>query len=501
MKYVNPIIRGFNPDPSICRVGEDYYFVTSSFEYFPAIPIYHSKDLVNWKHIGNCINRSSQLSLEHATDSGGIWAPTIRYFNNTFYVTATLQNYGNFIVSTNDIYGDWSDPVWVHMKGIDPSIYFEDSKVYYCTNQSLIPNTEGITLAEIDITTGELLNEGKTIWCGIGGGFLEAPHIYHIGEWYYLLAAEGGTNFNHMVTIARSKSIWGEYNSCPDNPILTNRHDTSKEVQCSGHSDMIEDHNGNWWMIHLGIRLARRTMSHLGRETFLTPIHWEDEWPVVFNNRLARLNEEGPLWSQQENYFEWNPGFWNKKWEPNWLFLRKYKENSYKKGNGVLLLYPSTDMFNERSYPTFVGVRQLDFASQYVTSFSYNTEQLGDEAGLIMYLASNYHYRIGKRKIYNNDYIVVEKKAEDFEQTVYKEKIPDGKINIKLIADKEYYYFYYSIGESELKYICKASTRFLSCEIFGKCFTGTVIGIYALCETRTSAIARFDQFSCKRIIE
>ena len=153
MKFQNPIIKGFHPDPSICRVGEDYYLVHSSFEYFPGIPIFHSRDLVNWEQIGNCISRAEQMNLRYVGNSGGIWAPTIRYDRGIFYVTATLEQYCNFIVSTSDPRSEWSDPVWVPVGGIDPSLYFENGRAYYCTNQSIHPGKEEITLEEIDIHT------------------------------------------------------------------------------------------------------------------------------------------------------------------------------------------------------------------------------------------------------------------------------------------------------------------------------------------------------------
>lgn len=495
MQYHNPVLRGFYPDPSICRVEKDYYLVTSSFEYFPGIPIFHSRDLVNWRQIGNCINRPDQLSLENAKDSGGIWAPTIRYWKDTFYVTATLDHCGNFIVSTKDIQKGWSDPTWVPMGGIDPSLYFEGTKAYYCTNQSMHKGKEEISLAEIDITTGALKSDIKPIWSGTGSGFLEAPHIYHIGNWYYLMAAEGGTNFNHMVTISRSKNLWGEYEACPSNPILTNRHDTSKQVQCAGHGDLLEDHNGNWWMVHLGIRLSRRTMSHLGRETFLTPIKWQDEWPIVENNTMAKLENNGPLWEKQNNSSGWQADFNQTEWEPQWIFLRSPLESSYKRENGKLILSPTTIRFENQATPTFVGVRQPDFECHIETNYSFETEQIGDEAGLVIYLASNFYYCINKRRTAQGDFLIIEKVAEDFREIAYKEKIKAEKIHLSLCTDKEFYYFYYSINHQPLTFACKASTRFLSCEIVGKCFTGTILGIYAICHSSTKALAKFDNFS------
>ena len=229
MKYTNPIIRGFNPDPSICRVGEDYYLVTSSFEYFPGIPIYHSRDLVNWTQIGNCVSRPEQLPLEEAKSSGGVWAPTIRYSGGRFYITATFDGKGNFIISSDDPAHGWSDAVWTEFSGIDPSMFFENGKMYYCANDAGERNHlygyEGISLAEMNPDTGEIIGEIKRIWHGNGGGWLEAPHIYHIGDYYYIIAAEGGTGWGHNVIVGRSAGIWGPYENCPQNPILTNRND------------------------------------------------------------------------------------------------------------------------------------------------------------------------------------------------------------------------------------------------------------------------------------
>lgn len=311
MNYRNPVIRGFNPDPSICRVGNSYYLVTSSFEYFPGIPIYHSTDLLNWELIGHCITRETQLKMEGIKASGGIWAPTIRYYNGRFYVTATFSEHGNFIVYTDNPSSEWSDPIWTDMDGIDPSIFFENGKMYYCANDcgSRGGNGEGISLAEMNPETGKVIGEIKRIWTGTGGGFLEAPHIYHIGEWYYLLAAEGGSGFGHMTTAARSRNLFGEYEACPDNPILTNRHDTSKLVGCSGHSDLFKDTNGHWWIVHLATRKTSGTMSSIGRETFLTPVVWENEFPVVKNARKASLDVDAKINAVQQLRNKWIADF------------------------------------------------------------------------------------------------------------------------------------------------------------------------------------------------
>lgn len=499
MKYQNPVISGFNPDPSICRVGEDYYLVTSSFEYFPGLPIYHSRDLVNWKQINNCIQRPEEFPLSHVKDSGGVWAPTIRFYGGRFYVTATLEQYGNFIVSAREPAGEWSAPVWVPVGGIDPSLFFEEGKAYYCTNYSLHPGREEITLEEIEIQTGELLTEPEAIWSGIGGGFLEAPHIYHIGEWYYLLTAEGGTNYNHMITVARSRSIRGPYESCPFNPILTNVHDTSKEVQCAGHGDLFQDHNGNWWMIHLAIRLCRRTMTNLGRETFLTPVTWKEDWPVVAGGsfgepvvfRKAELNPEGPLWAAKQEKPEWKLDLTCQKWEPEIVHLRTPVVDNYIRKPEGLFIKPTTVKIESQSNPSVLLLRQRDFDCEMQTRFHFHTCREGDEAGIVVMLSSLFHYRMFLKRVEDRDYLMLEKCAEDMRQQVFCQEVrleDDTDIRMEVRADKEKYSFYFSVGDTPYEYAGSGSTRFLCVEIAGKCFTGTVMGLYTCCEQETEAV-------------
>ena len=201
--YLNPVIPGFNPDPSICRVGNDYYVVNSTFQFFPGVPIYHSTDMVNWEQIGNVLTRESQLPLNQASSWLGIYATTIRYHEGTFYmITTNVGNGGNFMVTATDPRGPWSEPIWLKQQGIDPSLYWEDGHCYMVSNPG-----DKIWLCEIDDKTGEQLTESVALWCGDGGRYPEAPHIYKKDGYYYLLISEGGTELAHSLTIARSKNI------------------------------------------------------------------------------------------------------------------------------------------------------------------------------------------------------------------------------------------------------------------------------------------------------
>lgn len=502
MQYQNPIIRGFSPDPSICRVGEDYYLVNSSFEYFPGIPIYHSRDLVNWTQIGNCISWENPLPLTGVPESGGVWAPTIRYHEGYFFVTAAVENYGNFIVSAPNPAGPWSEPCWIKIGGIDPSLFFEDGKAYYCTTDSMGEGREGIALGVVDPFTGQILEPFQVVWHGTGGGCLESPHIYHIGDWYYVLTAEGGTFFSHMITVGRSRRIGGPYEACPDNPILTNREDVSWQVLCTGHGDMVQDTNGNWWMVHLATRMARRTMSHLGRETFLTPFIWQEGWPVFAHNKKAQLLEEGPIARAPEKWKGWSDDFADDKWNINWRMIRNPHMECYERGEGVLVLHPVLGNFEELDSPAFACVRQQDFELKLEVKLHLEAQKEGDEAGICVYHTHAFHYRFGLRQREGKTKLFVEKKAEDFRQTVYEQEIQNIRnVHLVLTTDKLLYHFAMEMPNGSLQEIATASTRFLANEVVGRSFTGTMLGLYAAAKEDTRAAAEFREFAIENLGE
>lgn len=286
--YTNPVIPGFYPDPSVCRVGEDYYLVTSSFEYFPGVPIFHSRDLVHWRQLGHCLTRCSQLPLQKAGFSAGIYAPTLRYHQGRFYmVTTNVTAQQHLIVSAEDPAGEWSEPLWLTHGAIDPSLFFDDDGTVYFTSNG----DGGIVQSTLDLVSGQFTSPMRAIWAGTGGAYPEAPHLYKINGAYYLMIAEGGTEYGHMETIARSASPWGPFEPCPRNPILTHR-SLAHAIRCTGHADLVEDHLGNWWMVFLAVRPvdAYPPRYHLGRETFLAPVTWDtDGWPLVNGGKPVEL--------------------------------------------------------------------------------------------------------------------------------------------------------------------------------------------------------------------
>ena len=304
--FRNPILPGFYPDPSICRVGEDYYLINSTFEYFPGLPIFHSRDLVHWRQIGHVLTRPSQLNLDGIRPSGGLYAPTLRCHQGTFYVINTMidgkAERGNFIVTAPDITGPWSDPHWIDdAPGIDPSLLFDDDgRAWYVGNRHAPlaghPDHCEIWLQELDLQTFQLLGEKIVLWDGAlkMANWAEGPHIYKINGLYYLMIAEGGTAHEHSVTIARSAQITGPYEPNLRNPILTHRHlGLNFPIVGTGHADLVETQAGEWWLVCLAMRPYDGYFYNLGRETFLTPVQWEDGWPVV-NPGVGHVELESP---------------------------------------------------------------------------------------------------------------------------------------------------------------------------------------------------------------
>lgn len=291
----SPILPGFYPDPSICRVGKEYFLVNSTFEYFPGVPVFSSRDLLNWHQVGHVLDAENQLNVSSGIEgaSGGIYAPTIRFHDGRFWMTTTNMHdirKGHLIVSAEHASGPWSEPVYTPgLIGIDPDLAWDEQGDCYLTWSDVVRG--GISQARINPETGQVLSETREIWGGTGGAHVEGPHLYARNGWWYLLAAEGGTAAGHMITVARASTIDGPYIANPANPILTHR-STPHAVQAVGHGDLCELHDGSWAMVHLGTR-PRGSFPKWhtnGRETFLVGIDWVDDWPVAIQDRFTAQN-------------------------------------------------------------------------------------------------------------------------------------------------------------------------------------------------------------------
>lgn len=396
MKYTNPVVKGFYPDPSVCKANGKYYMVCSSFQYFPGVPLFESSDLVNWTQIGHVLTRKNQVMLEGIASSGGVFAPTIRFLDGRFYmVTTNNTTHENFYVFTDDIYGEWSDPILVDQGGIDPSLYFEDGHTYFISNGNDADGIPGVIQCEIDLTTGKKLTQSRTIWQGSGGRFLESPHMYRIHGAYYLMAAEGGTEYGHMITCARADSVWGPFASNPHNPVLTNRNKAPYIIQGIGHGDLVQDAYDNWHILSLGFRQQHIWMAYhnLGREVFLTPVHFEEDgWFYAGTDGTTDESYEikGDFVQKTKNEYT----FANTNPTINWCYLRHPEPANYEFSKEEYVLHGCEFTLDDTASPTFFGLRQRDF----VMEFSAEVTIDGGEAGLTVYMCENEHYDIAVRK-------------------------------------------------------------------------------------------------------
>ncbi|NMA74023.1 MAG: glycoside hydrolase family 43 protein [Bacteroidales bacterium] len=317
LKIKNPIIKGFNPDPSICRVDEDYYIAVSTFEWFPGVQIYHSKDLKNWKLISQPVNRIEQLNMIGNPDSGGVWAPQLSYSDGKFWLIYSdvkvvsgnnFKDVSNYLITSETIDGDWSDPIFLNSSGFDPSLFHDEDGKKYLLNMvwDFRPKKHafhGIIMQEYDVEKKQLVGKSEIIFKGTPLGLTEAPHMYKIGDYYYLLTAEGGTKYEHASIFARSENLWGPFELHPQTPFLTAWHEPLNPVQKSGHGSLVETHTGEWFFTHLMGRpihiegetmLGDRGYCPLGRETGIQRVEWKDDWPYIVDGPVPSLEIEGP---------------------------------------------------------------------------------------------------------------------------------------------------------------------------------------------------------------
>ena len=506
--FRNPILSGCYPDPSICRVDEDYYLVTSTFEYFPGLPIFHSRDLIHWRQLGHVLDRPSQLDLDDVRPSGGLYAPTIRYYNGTFYVINTLVDgktgQGNFIVTANQPQGPWSEPHWLDSDGIDPSLFFdEDGRCWYIGTHL---NEEGhykghteIFLQELDLESMRLVGEMTVLWDGAVKGVVwaEAPHIYKVKGYYYLLIAEGGTAHHHAVTIVRSKNVSGPYETYRGNPILTHRHlGLDYPIVGTGHADLVETQNGEWWAVLLAMRPYGGYYYNLGRETFLVPVRWEDEFPI-FSPGTGSVEFEYLVPNLPQHVRDATPAreeFNDTTFAHHWNFLRTPRDEFYSLSErpGFLRLKLRPQHLCEHSNPSFVGRRQqhIDFTAQ--TEFEF-TPQADECAGLVLIQNNDFHFRfIVMHEIENIIRLI--KRSHGKDETLATQSLPAGRYTLKVTAHEQDYNFYFSTNDQWQTLAENVDGRILSTPVAGG-FVGAYIAMYASSNGQSSTnYADFDWF-------
>ncbi|MNC12209.1 Beta-xylosidase [compost metagenome] len=500
--YSNPVLPGFYPDPSVTRAGEDYYLVCSSFEYFPGVPIFHSRDLIHWKQIGHVLDRISQLDIRGCASSDGIYAPTIRYHEGTFYmITTDVRGRGNFYVTAADPAGPWSDPVIVPYGGIDPSLMFdEDGKVYVTTQQGANYDSHVIQY-EIDIATGEALSEPVIIWTGDGGPWTEGPHLYKINGLYYIMAASGGTAKEHREIIGRSTSPYGPFERLAE-PILTHK-DIDHPVQYLGHADLIEGPDGGWWAVFLGVRLGENGYGVLGRETYLAPVHWTaDGWPVIDNNdgtvELEMSVPRPPCSTPEPVRYNGRHDFDDSILPYDLTFLRNPAAGSWslQERPGWLALKGQPGGLSDIGQVAFAGRRQQHVAAEWSTLLELGSQEEGIEAGLCARMNERAHYEIGLRQSGGQSVVFARLTVKGQAQLAAEVPVTGGRVFLKIAAEYNEYHLLYSLNGTEWTRLAAGSAYALSPQaVEGNGFTGVVIGLYAAGNGKTAeAAAYFDWF-------
>lgn len=502
--FRNPVIPGFFPDPSIVRVGRDFYLVNSSFEYYPGIPVFHSTDLVNWTLIGHVLTRTSQLDLSDRGSSRGIFAPTIRYHKGKFYVITTdVDGIGNFYVTAEHPAGPWSDPIRIPYGGIDPSLFFEDDGKVYVTVQQGADADSHIIQYEIDPETGRALTEPVVVFRGDGGPWVEGPHLYRIRGMYYLMTASGGTSRDHREIIGRSNRPYGPFELLT-HPILTHRGLPDHPIQYTGHADLVDDPDGNWWAVFLGVRLAQGRYSVLGRETFLAPVRWTaDGWPMIDNNEgvVSLRMESDKLWAPQRLRLSFTDEFAEKRLHLRWHFLRRVPEGRFRCGEGRgLELLGLAAALQDRKPSVFVSVRQTSHRVRVRTILHFAPVVEGEEAGVAARLSDEAFVRFGVRKADDGPALIVvscDQGRLSEQLHPYPHPYPSGgnsPVHLELTSDETWYTMRYSLDGELWHELARHPVARLSPET-NWCFTGVCLGMYATGNGRDSVTpARFERF-------
>jgi len=504
--YRNPIVPGFAPDPSIVRVRDDYYLINSSFAFFPGIPIYHSRDLVNWEQIGNAIDRPGQFNFSGLGIARAIFAPTLRWHDGVFYIIGTCVDCGgNFLLSAASAAGPWSDPDWLIIDGVDPDLYIDhDGKVWVVNSGPPPgpPSYEGhraLWLQQLDLKARKMRGPRS---CLVNGGtdiarhpiWVEGPHLIRKDHWYYLIAAEGGTASEHSEVVFRSKRITGPYVPAPGNPILTQRDlDPTRRfaVAATGHADFVRAADGHWWSVFLATRPYEANLSNLGRETFLLPVYWRGGWPNILPPRTpVPLTPSRPGLSAAfiVDRSHWRDTFDSTRLAPDWEMIRTPAEVWYYMNpqSGGLTLRARAESISGSANPSFLGRRQRHADAVVETELRYAPQREGDRAGLAAFADERHHFFLGLLQTSEGPMLVVavrngadEPQDGRIAAAAPYTGAPGAAIRLRVAARGAQYDFWYALpGEDWRLLLAHADGSILASERTNL-FTGTLIGVYA----------------------
>ncbi len=510
--YLNPVLKGFYPDPSITRAGDDYYLVSSTFSYFPGIPVFHSRDLVSWTQVGNAIDRPTQLDFGKLGLSRGVFAPAIEEHRGTFYILNTCVDCGgNFLLTATDPAGPWSDPVWLPELegGIDPSLFFdEDGKAWILNNgpppgKPLYEGHRAIWIQQFDAAAGKtvgprtlLVNGGidiskKPIW-------IEGPHIFRKDGFYYLIAAEGGTAEDHSQVVLRSKSVTGPYVPWDGNPILTQR-DLPRSrpfpITSAGHADFVETPSGEWWATFLAVRPYEGDYYNTGRETFLLPVRWENGWPrmtspgeaIPYVHAKPRLPRQPPPKVPTSGAFAVRDEFDGKRLPPYWMMMRNPREQWWALEGGALELRARSVGLGDFGNPSFIGRRQQHMNASASTVVRFAPDGDGDEAGLAAIQNDEYFYFLGLGLEKGRPIVKLDRRAGGPETRLASAPLdlrPGAPLYLRIDARGGAYDFYYATRPGAWVPLSRGEDgKILSTRTAGG-FVGALFGLHAYSATR-----------------
>ena len=540
----NPILRGFCPDPSIIRAGEDYYIATSTFEWWPGVKLFHSRDLKHWEQISSPLRRESQLNMIGDPASGGVWAPCLSYDGEYFYLVYTdvktkkgrYYNTHNYMVYTDDIYGEWSEPLYLNSIGFDPSLFHDLDGKKYLVN--MVNGFKGVLVQELVRTKegedveakGEknmrqrppisrqrprwkLSGERKKIYSGSGIGCTEGPHIYHIGQWYYLIVAEGGTGYDHCVTLARSESIWGPFETAPDNPILTSDREDRLALQKCGHADLVDTPLGEWYLTHLCSRpLSGQKWCTLGRESAIQKVYWDKEgWlKLAGGGRFAKVSVPEPGAGQSvcqkepslktQEHLHIRDEFDGKNLPVYYTSPRvSYEEFADLAVRPGYLRLKGQESMNSLHHVSLIAVRQQTVCAQVKTCMEFKPDYPEQAGGLAyMYDAMNFYLLVKTADEKGQSVLTLLKSdggviTDEMEPVLVPYEDP-LELKAKLSQDGCEVRFFFRVKEGIWQQAGRAQSTQIVTDEHCRGFTGAHFGMYVHDMTGMSYYADFDYF-------